>query len=426
MGRQFVHQPVVERLRAGLRSGGVAAGTPGGGGLPGIPAAVVVAGELDRCEALGDGLQAGRADVLFGLRLGGGGRVLERGLAGGVEEAQRVVALGEMGADGHRGRHRPLERVAGDELVAVRAGGAAVGGPAGGERAAGEGSQPLIQDDGRFRSGDGLLLADHQLPVPCRRRPMHPAHRITVTVFPGHDVVVARVGTDARCGDAVVSPGPGQPRDGKFDGGGRHGEDVAVVDGVAVQRQPEGVAELGRDRPDDELAAFPGAQMVFVPARPARCRTRREPEHRGLPEPGGQALLHEGMAGSQAGPGDGQPDRCRRRRLDAGGTELPVDLKIRLEHPGSGQREQRQDKQQDGERQQVPAPHYLGGEEEDRTRAQQAPAAARENVPREPVNQRHGRATPSGGPAMWQPGRLQPCRRRHVRRMMPAPSPFPG
>ena len=284
-----------------------------GGGLLGIPAAVVVAGELDGCEALGDGLQPGRADVLLGLRLGGGRRVLERGLAGGVEEPQGVVAFGEVRADGHRGRHRPLERVAGEQLVAVRAGGAAVGGPAGGERAAGEGSQPLIQDDGRFRSGDGLLLADHQRPVACGRGPMHPAHRIAVTVFAGHDVVVAGVGPDARGGDAVVSAGAGQPRDGKLDGGGRHGQDVAVVDGVAVQGQPEGVAELGRNRPDDELAAFAwsadGIRSGWSRRRPNAPGTGRP----GIRRTGRQALLHDGVAGSQAGPGDGQPDRCASR-----------------------------------------------------------------------------------------------------------------
>ena len=90
-----------------------------------------------------------------------------------------------------------------------------------------------------------------------------------VAVFTGHDVVVAGVGADTGGGDAVVAAGTREARHGKLDGGGRHGEDVAVVDGLAVQGQPERISELGGHGADQVLPAFGGAQVVFIPAGPA-------------------------------------------------------------------------------------------------------------------------------------------------------------
>src|SRR4029453_8369640 len=96
-----------------------------------------------------------------------------------------------------------------------------------------------------------------------------------VPFSPGHDVVGAWMGADAGCRDSVVAAGAGKPRCGKFDGGRRHGEDVAVVDGMAVQGQPERIAELGGPRTDGEQSALSGGQMVLIPAGTARggpCR----------------------------------------------------------------------------------------------------------------------------------------------------------
>jgi hypothetical protein len=129
--------------------------------------------------------------------------------------------------------------------------------------------EPLVQDDGGLRRRDGFLLAYHQGAVVGGRRPVHPAHGIARAVFAGHDVIVAGVGAGTGCCDAVVPAGSREARHRKLDGGGRHGQRVAVVNGPPVQGQPERIRELGCYRSDQVLSAFAGAQMVFVPAGPA-------------------------------------------------------------------------------------------------------------------------------------------------------------
>jgi hypothetical protein len=64
----------------------------------------------------------------------------------------------------------------------------------------------------------------------------------------------------------LVAVTPSLPRAPASPVRGRHGECVAVVNGLAVQRKPKRVRELCRDRSDPELATLGGAQVVFVPA----------------------------------------------------------------------------------------------------------------------------------------------------------------
>ena len=230
---------------------------------------------------------------------GADGECRKAGAPAAVQEPQRVVAFREVRADRHRRRDSPLEGIAGQQVVAVPLPAARVA--AGGmgtvaEHAVGVGREPLVQDDGRLGGRDGFLLPHHEGPVAGGRGPVHPAQRIPVAVFAGHDVVVAGIGPGPRGCDTVVSAGTGEPRLRQLDGGGRHGEEVAVVDRVAVEGQPEGIAEFRRDGPDQELAAPGRAEVVLIAAGAAGCRTGREPEDGRFAEPGRQVFLHDRVA----------------------------------------------------------------------------------------------------------------------------------
>jgi hypothetical protein len=84
-----------------------------------VPGSVVRAGQLDCSEAFGDRLEPGHSVELFGLRFRRGRGTEERRVAVRVQEAQGVVPLRQVRANGDRGHHSPLEGAAGDHLVAV-------------------------------------------------------------------------------------------------------------------------------------------------------------------------------------------------------------------------------------------------------------------------------------------------------------------
>src|SRR6478736_4816304 len=129
--------------------GPVLRGTPAFVREHAVPPWVERAGEVDRSQAFGDRLQAGRAAVLLGRRLGGRGRVQERWFASGIQQAKAVIAFGQVRADGYGSNNRPFKRVAGGRRMPVVA-----------PQPRGRGARPtcertgtVVQDDGRLRRG---------------------------------------------------------------------------------------------------------------------------------------------------------------------------------------------------------------------------------------------------------------------------------